>query len=92
MDHHLSAVHDADPPIVGPLYTTGEVARMLRVSQRTVQDWIRSGTLTAVRYGRLLRIHQADLASFGEVLPRRTPPACAADASPSPAPAGAAQE
>jgi excisionase family DNA binding protein len=92
MDQHPSAVTTADPPIVGPLYTTEEVGKMLRVSQRTVQDWIRSGTLTAVRYGRLLRVRQADLASFGEVLPRHTPPACAADASPSPAPAGAAQE
>ena len=67
-----------------------EAAKLLRVSQRTVQVWIRDGMLTAVRYGRLLRIRQADLAAFGEVLPRHTPHA--ADASPSPAPAGAAQE
>jgi excisionase family DNA binding protein len=91
MEHHPSAVIPADPPTVGPLYTTDEVAQLLRVSQRTVQDWIRSGTLTAVRYGRLLRIRQADLAAFGEVLTRHTPPD-SADASPSPAPAGAAQE
>ena len=58
---------------VGHLYTTDEVAKLLRVSQRTVQDWIRSGTLTAVRYGRLLRIRQTDLAAFGEVLNQRTP-------------------
>ena len=58
---------------MGQLYTTDEVARLLKVSQRTVQDWIRSGTLTAVRYGRLLRIRQADLAAFGEVLNERTP-------------------
>jgi excisionase family DNA binding protein len=78
MDHHLSDVVTADPPIVGTLYTTDEVAKLLRVSQRTVQDWIRSGTLTAVRYGRLLRIRQADLANFGEVLNVHTPPAGAA--------------
>jgi excisionase family DNA binding protein len=77
MDRHPSDVATTDTPIVGPLYTTAEVAQLLRVSQRTVQDWIRSGTLTAVRYGRLLRIRQADLATFGEVLPRRTPPAFA---------------
>ncbi len=91
MDQHPSAVVTADPPMVGTLYTTDEVAKLLRVSQRTVQVWIRDGTLTAVRYGRLLRIRQADLATFGEVLPS-APPAGAADASPSPAPAGAAQE
>ena len=42
-----------------------EVARMLRVSQRTVQDWIRNGELTAVRYGRQIRVHQADIEAFG---------------------------
>ena len=90
MDHQPSAILPAALPIVGQLYTTDEVAKLLRVSQRTVQDWIRSGTLTAVRYGRLLRIRQADPATFGEVLNQRTPSALAADASPTPAPAGAA--
>jgi excisionase family DNA binding protein len=85
-----ATVITADPTRVGTLFTTGEVAKMLRVHPRTVQEWIRSGMLTAVRYGKLLRIRQADLATFGEVLTRHTPPA--ADASPSPAPAGAAQE
>ena len=75
MDHHPSAVVTTDPPIVGQLYTTDEVAKLLRVSQRTVQVWIRDGALTAVRYGRLLRIRQADLATFGEVLERHAPPA-----------------
>jgi excisionase family DNA binding protein len=92
MEHHPRAVVPADTPVVDQLYTTDEVAKLLRVSQRTVQVWIRDGMLTAVRYGRLLRIRQADLAAFGEVLPRRIPPVCAADVSPSPAPAGAAQE
>jgi excisionase family DNA binding protein len=77
---------------MGQLYTVEEVAEFLRVTQRAVQVWIKRGELPAVRYGRLLRIRQADLAAFGEVLPRRTPPVCATDVSPSPAPAGAAQE
>ena len=91
MEHHPSTVVTADPP-VGQLYTTDEVAKLLRVSQRTVQGWIRDGMLTAVRYSKLLRIRQADLAAFGEVLSRHTPPAGATDASPTPAAAGAAQE
>ena len=79
MDQHPSDIVTAEPPMVGPLYTTGEVAGLLKVSQRTVQDWIRSGSLTAIRYGRLLRVRQADLVAFGEVLPGRyTPPAGAA--------------
>jgi excisionase family DNA binding protein len=77
MDHHPSVVLPAEP-IVGPLYTTDEVAKLLRVSQRTVQVWIRSGALTAVRYGRLLRVRQADLAAFGEVIATPTPPVSAA--------------
>jgi excisionase family DNA binding protein len=91
MQPDLATVITADPTRVGTLFTTGEVAKMLRVHPRTVQEWIRSGTLTAVRYGKLLRIRQVDLATFGEVLNPRTPDG-AADASPSPAPAGAAQE
>jgi excisionase family DNA binding protein len=91
MDHPPATVHDAVPPTVGALYTTDEVAKLLRVSQRTVQVWIRSGDLTAVRYGRLLRIRQADLAAFGEVLTKPTPPAVGADASSTAAPAGAVQ-
>ena len=91
MEHHPSPGVTAESP-VGQLYTTDEVATLLRVSQRTVQVWIRDGMLTAVRYGRLLRVRQADLATFGEVLPRRTPSALAEDVSPRPAPAGAAQE
>jgi excisionase family DNA binding protein len=73
-----SAVVTADPTTVGPLYTTAEVAKLLRVNQRTVQEWIRAGALPALRYGRVLRIRQADLVTFGEVLPPRPPPAGAA--------------
>jgi hypothetical protein len=39
-----------------------------------VQVWIRDGMLPAVRYGRLLRVRQSDLANFGEVLERHAPP------------------
>jgi excisionase family DNA binding protein len=67
MEHQPTAVVTASPP-VGQLYTTDEVARLLKVSQRTVQVWIRNGELTAVRYGRLLRVRHGDLATFGEVL------------------------
>jgi excisionase family DNA binding protein len=75
MDSETSPEMTADPTIVGTLYKTSEVATMLRVNQRTVQEWIRTGALQAVRYGRLLRIRQADLTTFGEGLPRRSPPA-----------------
>jgi len=78
MEDHPTVTVTADPTQIGALYTTAEVAKLLRVHQRTVQEWIRAGMLPAVRYGRLLRIRQADLASFGEVL--TTHPTAAADA------------
>jgi excisionase family DNA binding protein len=74
MDQHPSTVATTESPM-GQLYTVEEVAGFLRVTQRAVQVWIKRGELTAVRYGRLLRIRQADLANFGKVLERRTPPA-----------------
>ena len=74
-DETSAAVTAAAPITVGTLYKTSEVATMLRVNQRTVQEWIRTGLLPAVRYGgKLLRVRQADLAAFGEVLGPRTPP------------------
>ena len=76
MDTETGAPVTTHPTTVGQLYTTAEVAKLLRCNQRTVQEWIRTGLLPAVRYGgKLLRVRQADLAAFGEVLGHRTPPA-----------------
>jgi excisionase family DNA binding protein len=74
MSHDSIAITPADPSIVGPLYTTREVAQLLRVSTRTVQNWVRAGTLPVLRYGHILRFRQADLAAFGQVLTTGTPP------------------
>ena len=90
MDEHPSTIATTASPM-GQLYTVEEVARFLRVTQRAVQVWIKRGDLTAIRYGRLLRVRQADLATFGEVLNQRPAPA-SADVSPAPTPAGAVQE
>ena len=75
MVQNPSADHPMGSTIVGQLFTTGEVARLFRVSQRTVQVWIRSGELPAMRYSRILRVREADLATFGELLNQRPPPA-----------------
>jgi excisionase family DNA binding protein len=77
MHQQPATMATADSPVVGQLYTTQEVAKLLRVNQRTVQKWIKARALTVVRYGTLLRIRQEDLAAFGEVVPRRTPPGAA---------------
>ena len=57
---------------IGRIYTTKEVAELLKVTQRTVQDWIKSEKLPALRYGRVLRIRAEDLAKFGQAVGRRT--------------------
>jgi excisionase family DNA binding protein len=57
------------------LYKTAEVAKILRVNQRTVQEWIHTGALRALRCGKLLRVRQEDLDAFGQVLGEPTPPA-----------------
>jgi excisionase family DNA binding protein len=43
------------------LLTRAEVARYLRVSDRTVSRLIRTGKLPAARIGRAVRIRQSDL-------------------------------
>ena len=89
-DHTTGVV--VESPLVEPVYTTEEVGKMLKVSQRTVQDWVKTGVLTAVQYGKHLRIRPSDLATFGKVRNPRPAPDHATDGGPSPAPAGAAQE
>jgi len=61
------------PSAIGPLYTPREVARMLRVNAKTVHRWISRGELTAVRYGTQVRIREADIVAFGEVLTATAP-------------------
>jgi len=53
---------------IGRVYTTQEVAELLKVTVRTVQDWIKRGKLPATRYGRVLRIRADDLARFGKAV------------------------
>lgn len=57
---HATMPHDAaDNP--ADLLTRAEVARYLRVSDRTVSRLIRAGQLPASRIGRAVRIRQSDL-------------------------------
>jgi len=56
------------PAVIGPLYTTREVAAFLRVSQRTVEKWIQRGELPAICYGNQKRVRQDDLVAFGTLI------------------------
>jgi excisionase family DNA binding protein len=57
---------------IGQVYTTYEVATLLKVSYRTVQEWIRTEKLPAVRYGRQYRVRADDLAQFGQETGKKT--------------------
>jgi excisionase family DNA binding protein len=61
----------AEATPVGVLYTTDEVAQLLKVAPRTVQDWIRKGQLPAVKYGRIYRVRAEDLQRFGRETGRK---------------------
>lgn len=49
-----------------PLLTYREAAKVLGVTPRTVWTLVQAGTLPAVRFGRSVRIDQADLRRFIE--------------------------
>ena len=57
---HATTPHDA-AVATDDLLTRAEVARYLRVSDRTVSRLIRAGKLPASRIGRAVRIRQSDL-------------------------------
>jgi excisionase family DNA binding protein len=49
---------------VGMIYTTDEVAQLLKASRRTVQHWIRTGRLKALRVGGEYRVEAEELRRF----------------------------
>jgi excisionase family DNA binding protein len=79
MAHNTVVDRPVQSALVGQLFTTFEVSQLFKVSQRTVQIWIRSGELPAVRYGRIIRVRETDLAAFGEVLEKHPAPAGAGE-------------
>jgi excisionase family DNA binding protein len=65
---HAATPH-APVDAIGDLLTRSEVARYLRVSDRTVSRLIRAGKLPAARIGRAVRIRHADLLEMLNVKP-----------------------
>jgi excisionase family DNA binding protein len=47
-----------------PVHTLKQVAEQLQVSTKTIRRWIGDGALVAHRFGRQLRISDADLQAF----------------------------
>lgn len=46
------------------LLSITEVAELLKVSDRTVRNWIQDGTLKAYRFGNVYRIRKEDFDEF----------------------------
>ena len=46
------------------LYTVAEVCEILRVTPKTLIEWINAGALRAYRHGKIIRIAEKDLKSF----------------------------
>lgn len=47
-------------------YTTEEVAKMLRVSMQTVQNWLRSGEIRGIKIGKQWRIPKEEIENLKE--------------------------
>jgi excisionase family DNA binding protein len=43
------------------LLTLDEAAEILRLSRRTLENWIRQGKLTPIRFGRNVRIERSEV-------------------------------
>lgn len=46
------------------LYTTAEVANIVKVTEWTVREWCKAGTIPAIKPGRSWRIKEQDLKEF----------------------------
>jgi excisionase family DNA binding protein len=53
------------------LYTTGEVAEKLKITPKTVREYIQRGELEAIDMGQGYRIYRRDLDAFLESRRRR---------------------
>jgi excisionase family DNA binding protein len=63
MTSRSPATRNTMPPLPR-LYSIPQVAEALGVSAKTVQRWIKAGTLPVHRLGKQIRVSQADLAAF----------------------------
>ena len=54
------------PQAEGELLTVQEVAKHLKVDEKTVRRWITKGDLTAINLGKGYRIYKSDLDDFIE--------------------------
>ena len=59
-----TAARKGRAPDLGEYYTPEEIAESLRVTRRTVYDWLKSGRLPGLRVGRSWRINREALLAF----------------------------
>jgi excisionase family DNA binding protein len=63
-DHRSSARPHEHWLNKGDLLTVEEAADILRVSPKTVREWLRKGKLVSLKFGKQWRIRRQDLESF----------------------------
>src|SRR5256885_7687539 len=61
--------------------TPEEVAALLKITPKTVKDWLRAGKLPGRKMGKLWRVQAAEVDAFMEQLPREAPAAERLDAT-----------
>jgi excisionase family DNA binding protein len=66
-----------------PFMTVAEVAKVLKLNQQTVRNWIDQGSLPAVRVGRRVRIKRSDFERVVDEGYSGAPPGAREPASPS---------
>jgi excisionase family DNA binding protein len=55
---------DADGKLIRGHFSVAEVARHLKISEKTIRRAIETGELPATKFGRILRIHGKDIADY----------------------------
>jgi excisionase family DNA binding protein len=63
--------NDVFSAIMEKIYTPEEIAERLKVQERTVYGWLRSGKLKGAKLGRLWRIRESDFDAFLEEASKR---------------------
>jgi len=71
-EHDKLGINDGVAPMQERMFTVQEVAQQLRVSERTVRNWVERGELRVFRIGkRGYRISESDLLAFIELRKQR---------------------
>ena len=58
------------------IYTVGDITEVLKVSERLVMEWLRTGQLVGIRLGTDWRVMEEDLYAFLQAQKKQTQEDC----------------